>query len=190
MKIFNTLTRQLEELVPADGKTLLAYPAGKGSSYTVPAGTEVIAAESFRWCEALTDVTIPEGVTKIAPLAFCDTLNLTAIHLPESLQTIGSAAFGKGLGSVSVSAVFVTVGSNLTSASFANISFIPLINFSFSRVGRPRLPTGPSPSRQSPGGDQRRGFSTVHGGWSGPGPAFGSPSTGPDDLPEEGPLPR
>lgn len=100
-------------LFSADGKTLLSYPAGKGSSYTVPAGTEILAAESFRWCEALTDVTIPEGVTKIAPLAFCDTLNLTAINLPASLQTIGSAAFGKGLGSVSVSTVDIQLGQNL-----------------------------------------------------------------------------
>ena len=100
-------------LFTLDGKTLLGYPAGKGSSYTVPAGTETIAAEAFRWCEALTDLTIPEGVKKIAPLAFCDTLNLKAINLPESLEFIGSAAFGKSLGSIATTTLSVSLGKNV-----------------------------------------------------------------------------
>ena len=99
-------------LFTADGKTLMCYPAGKGSSYVIPTGTEVIGAEAFRWCETLTSVTIPEGVVQIAPLAFCDTLNLTTIGLPNSVVSIGSAAFGKSIGAIPTTTLAISIGTD------------------------------------------------------------------------------
>ena len=84
-------------LFTKDGKTLLAYPAGAGTGYTIPEGTETIATEAFRQIDVLTEVTFPATLKRIESLAFCDTVNLTAIVLPESLETIGAAAFGKSL---------------------------------------------------------------------------------------------
>jgi len=102
-------------LFSADRLTLLAYPAGKGTSYSVPEGTQVIAAEAFRDCPMLTDLRLPNGLKKIAPLAFCDTLNLERVGLPGTLESIGSAAFGKSLGAERTHTLSrITLGENLT----------------------------------------------------------------------------
>ena len=102
-------------LFSADRLTLLAYPAGKSTSYSVPAGTQVIAAEAFRDCPILTDLHLPNGLKKIAPLAFCDTLNLEKVSLPGTLESIGSAAFGKSLGAERTHTLSrITLGKNLT----------------------------------------------------------------------------
>jgi len=80
-----------------DGKTLVAYPAGAGTAYAIPEGTEAVASEAFRQCDDLTEVTFPSTLKHIDSLAFCDTVNLTAIELPDGLETVGAAAFGKSL---------------------------------------------------------------------------------------------
>lgn len=80
-----------------DGKTLVAYPAGRSGSYTVPEGTEVIGPSAFNAATALTGVTFPEGLTTIGREAFQNVLGLTEITLPESLGYIGEAAFGASL---------------------------------------------------------------------------------------------
>ena len=101
-------------LFSADLQTLLAYPAGKGSSYFVPAHTKVIASEAFRECPMLTDLRLSNGLEKIAPLAFCDTLNLERISLPESLKSLGSAAFGKSMSAERTHTITrISLGKNL-----------------------------------------------------------------------------
>jgi Listeria/Bacterioides repeat len=75
-----------------DGKTLVAYPAGKGSSYTIPSGVEIIGDGAFQYNTTLTEIIIPEGVTHIGPAAF-HTTSLTSVLLPESLENIGVQAF-------------------------------------------------------------------------------------------------
>ena len=84
-------------LFTKDGKTLVAYPAGAGTAYSIPEGTQTVAAEAFRQNDMLTAVTFPSTLKHIRPLAFCDTVNLTAIDLPAGLETVGAAAFGKSL---------------------------------------------------------------------------------------------
>jgi len=76
-----------------DGKTLVAYPAGReSSSYTIPSGVETIGDGAFQFSTLLSEVIIPEGVTNIAPAAF-HSVRLTAIELPKSLISLGDQAF-------------------------------------------------------------------------------------------------
>lgn len=84
-------------LFSADGKTLLAFPAGRSGKYTVPEGTEVIGASAFNTVTGLTQVVFPETLITIDREAFQNTLNLTQITLPTSLRIIGEAAFGADL---------------------------------------------------------------------------------------------
>lgn len=52
-----------------------------------------IGAQSFSYCNNLTDVTIPNSVTEIDDNAFESCTNLTAINLKPSITHIGNAAF-------------------------------------------------------------------------------------------------
>jgi hypothetical protein len=65
-------------LFSKDGKTLVAYPAGrKAATYTIPAGVTSIGTSAFSWCSRLTSVSIPTSVTSIGNNAFyrCDKLS-------------------------------------------------------------------------------------------------------------------
>jgi hypothetical protein len=77
-----------------DGKTLLIYPVGGKTDYTVPAGVTTIGDNAFEWCESLSSVTIPAGVTAIGVKAFDGCESLTAVTIPDSVTSIGDYAFG------------------------------------------------------------------------------------------------
>ncbi|MBR3640789.1 MAG: leucine-rich repeat protein, partial [Oscillibacter sp.] len=123
-------------LFTEDGKTLLAYPAGKSDlAYTVPDGVtelgdgsfigcenlerialpasvETIAAEAFTSCRGLWSVTGGAGVKEIGNAAFGACVNLQEFALPSGLETLGELAF---LGCARLTSV--TIPSGLTSVS-------------------------------------------------------------------------
>ena len=72
---------------------LIAYPAGKGTIYSIPSGTTSIGYDAFNYCKGLTDVTIPNSVTSISSYAFCGCSSLTSITIPNSVTSIGYRAF-------------------------------------------------------------------------------------------------
>ena len=87
------------------GKTeLIAYPAGKGTIYSIPSGTTSIGYDAFKYCKGLTDVTIPDSVTSIGYCAFDYCSSLTSVNIPDSVTSIGSGAFRHctGLKSVTI----------------------------------------------------------------------------------------
>ena len=85
-------------LFSADGKTLVAYPAGKAGAYVVPEGVSSIAYGAFAGA-ALSGITLPSSLREIGPYAFADCTALETLDLPEGLERIGSGAFSaKGLG--------------------------------------------------------------------------------------------
>ncbi len=72
---------------------LIAYPAGKNGSYTVPDGVTEIAPIAFSYVKSLTGVTIPGSVKAIGSQAFGQDVNLKSVTLSEGLKIIGYAAF-------------------------------------------------------------------------------------------------
>jgi hypothetical protein len=90
--------------------TLIACPAGKAGSYTVPNGVTSIYYDAFSSCTNLTSITIPKSVTGIGPGAFYDCASLTSITLPNNVTSIGSDTF-----SSCTSLTNATIGNGVTS---------------------------------------------------------------------------
>jgi hypothetical protein len=80
-------------LFTKDGKTLLCYPEGGKSAYTIPEGVAVIGENAFWSCANLTSVTIPASVTTIGENAFRFCASLTSITIPASVAAVGDWAF-------------------------------------------------------------------------------------------------
>lgn len=95
-------------LFSADGKTLISVPfAYGGTSYVVPAGTEILGAYSFVFTP-LQSVTLPDTLVAIEDYAFYYAPALTEIDVPAGVTEIGDwvfayatslekATFGEGL---------------------------------------------------------------------------------------------
>jgi hypothetical protein len=75
---------------------LVAYPAGKVGSYSVPAGVTSIGDYAFRSCTGLTSVVIPASVTSIGTFAFAGCANLAIATFDGNAPTLGSKTFGEG----------------------------------------------------------------------------------------------
>ncbi len=80
-------------LFSKDRKRLVAYPYAHGTTYTVPAGTEVIVVSAFRG-SALTQVSLPTTLRTIESSGFFDNQSLTSVVVPRGVLTIGNSAFG------------------------------------------------------------------------------------------------
>lgn len=76
-------------------ETLIAYPCGKGGSYTVPSGVRTIDDGAFYDCEGCGEITIPEGVTTLGSECFrgCDAFR---INVPASISYVGCSVFSQG----------------------------------------------------------------------------------------------
>ena len=76
-------------LFSADGKTLLLYLATRGdTSYTVPAGTEIIYAGAFSANKSLRSVTIPASVKLIDKNAFQSCSNLSSVTFEDGKEPL------------------------------------------------------------------------------------------------------
>ncbi len=64
--------------------TLVAYPAGKETVYTIPDGVTSIGVGAFSYCKSLTQITIPDSVTSIGNSAFSYCLKLQTINFTGS----------------------------------------------------------------------------------------------------------
>ena len=79
-------------LFSRDKKTLIRYPAYQTeTSYTVPAGVEVIREGAFSGCKALSEIILPEGLKEIGGMLFTGCENLKSITLPESVSEVQAA---------------------------------------------------------------------------------------------------
>jgi hypothetical protein len=75
-----------------DETTLLAYPPGKGDSYSIPPNTLTVGQYAFYRCTTLTNVAIPDTVTSIERFAFRNCRDLTSVTIPTNVVNIGDAA--------------------------------------------------------------------------------------------------
>jgi len=73
--------------------TLILYPPGGDTSYTIPNSVTSIGENSFCNCTALTSVVIPSSVTSIKYYAFDGCTSLISVKIPSSVTTIESGAF-------------------------------------------------------------------------------------------------
>jgi hypothetical protein len=82
-------------LFSKDGKTSVAYPAGKrGSSYIIPNGVTTIGDMAFSVTRNL-NITIPNSVTSIGHYSFWGMLEtIDSIIIPDSVVSIKGNAFG------------------------------------------------------------------------------------------------
>ena len=76
-----------------DKTVLLAYPAGKPGSYTVPSTVKTLADSAFSGAEKLSAVVLPEGLTTIEACALSSCALLTDIQIPASVTSIHAYAF-------------------------------------------------------------------------------------------------
>lgn len=92
------LTERDGALLTADGRTLLAFPAGRTGAFVVPRGVTTIGYGAFA-STSLDSVTLPDGLETIDNCAFfCSQqdcpLRLASLELPGSLESVGAYAFG------------------------------------------------------------------------------------------------
>ncbi len=90
---------------------ILAYPADRAGSYTIPTSVITMRSRAFDGCAHLTNVTIPSGVTSIGDATFANCRALTSITIPETVVSLGWSAFaGSGLTTVEVPNSVVSLG--------------------------------------------------------------------------------
>lgn len=83
------------------GKTLVLYPMNRQGGYTIPEGTERLAANAFAQ-SAITSIRIPDSVTEIGEFAFGQCQKLTALALPKNLKVINEDLCSEATSLVSV----------------------------------------------------------------------------------------
>ena len=72
---------------------LIAYPAAKTGSYSVPDGVTNIGTGAFCYGTNLTSVVIPDSVTSIGYVAFAACDSLASVTIGNGVTSIGSSAF-------------------------------------------------------------------------------------------------
>ena len=101
-------------LYDKSGKTLIAFPAGRGGSYQIPSGVTGVGDRAFYNCVNLSEVTVPSTVKTLGTEAFEDCTALKKLTLSEGLVKIGDSAFRycSKLDTVTVPASVKQVGKN------------------------------------------------------------------------------
>ena len=81
-------------------------------SYTIKAGTKIIADSAFYNCKYLKFVSIPDSVTSIGESAFYYCTSLSSIEISDSITSIGYSAFGccESLTSIAIPASVTSIG--------------------------------------------------------------------------------
>ncbi len=80
-------------LYTKDGKTLVAYPSGKGGAFVIPDTVTQFANHAFSGAQYLTDIKIPNGVTGLSEYMFSGCDSLTKITIPDSVTRIEDRVF-------------------------------------------------------------------------------------------------
>ncbi|MBQ9832829.1 MAG: leucine-rich repeat protein [Clostridia bacterium] len=80
-------------LCSKDGKTLYAYPSGRGASQELSDGITEIASYAFYSCGALESLIVPASVSEIGDYAFVSCLGLKEILFLGSAPELGSNVF-------------------------------------------------------------------------------------------------
>ena len=75
------------------GWKILAWPGGKTTEYSVPAGITNIGDDSFYYCENLEKIELCNDVTTIGSYAFSEDTNLKTVVLGENVSSINEGAF-------------------------------------------------------------------------------------------------
>lgn len=117
-------------LFTQDGRELLYYPPSKtDSSYTIPAGVEIIRYGAFTGNESLTSLTLPEGLVELGDYALDGCNGLTSLTLPANLRRLGNYAIeGDSLTAITVAQgneVFVSQNGVLFSADGTQLLHYP-----------------------------------------------------------------
>lgn len=76
-----------------DKTRLLAFPAARTGSYTIPSGVTEICDNAFGGAYLMTEIILPAGVTHIGSYGFGWCSGLDSMVLPDGLLTIASNAF-------------------------------------------------------------------------------------------------
>lgn len=76
-------------------KTLVAFPAGKTTDYTVPEGTDTIGNSAFCMARKLRNVKFPESVIYMDNSAFLRADSLQLIEVPKNVKRLGSSTFAE-----------------------------------------------------------------------------------------------
>jgi len=94
--------------------TIVCYPGGKQSGYTIPSSVTSIGKYAFSGCTNLTSITIPSNVTSIGDYAFFGCTGLTSVTIPNSITSIGAYVFSKcsQLTSISFPNSITSIGAN------------------------------------------------------------------------------
>lgn len=134
-------------LFDKSGATLVAYPAGKSGSYTVPGSVKTVGGYAFGYARAagvdlngvqrvgkgafmnskLTKVVIPDGVTDLGSEAFSGSSLLRSVELGTGLAGISPACFAgcAVLNDVEIPANITSI----ESGAFANCSSLTRVTF-------------------------------------------------------------
>lgn len=111
------------------GETLLLYPNGKGTAYSVPVGTRNIKEYAF-YHSKLKKIILPDGLKTIEDNAFSTCINLTSITIPNSVTKMNVLDF-KYLDSLqsfnmqSGSKLYSSYAGILYNTTRTNIIFVP-----------------------------------------------------------------
>ena len=91
---------------------LVAFPAGRVGTFTVPTTVSSIADVAFKMCIGLTHVNIPNTVTNLGSGLFRDCAALVGVSLPSSLTDIPSDTFANcpSLSSVTLPSGITNIG--------------------------------------------------------------------------------
>lgn len=82
-------------LMDKQQKSIISFPAGSATSYSVPEGVETIGKWAFTHCERLAEIGFPSTLHTIDDAAFFGCSSLKNIVLPDNLQTVGVWAFSE-----------------------------------------------------------------------------------------------
>ncbi len=91
-KFYNTSTNWSSNVLYV-GKCLVSAKPSLSGSYTVKAGTTVIADSAFASCQSLSTLSLPSGLVAIGEYAFFDCVKLTGVTIKSGIKTINHNAF-------------------------------------------------------------------------------------------------
>lgn len=75
--------------------TLIAFPNGKASTFTIPSSVTTIGPAAFAYCPKLTEIVVPGTVKTIGDAAFYGCPRLSDVTLASGITTIGLWAFAE-----------------------------------------------------------------------------------------------